>query len=110
MEINIPDKFLPFFGSYGVVEVDPSAQQPVGWGYPIVGGQMGHELWAEMTTLGTVAFDHKLKTYALVTKKLTDEEAIQKYGPISAVEHGPRGGFKSITFGSTKFSSKLFKR
>jgi hypothetical protein len=45
----------------------------------------------------------------LITRKLTREEAIQKYGPISDEEIGPRGGWKSVTFGSTRFCSSYLR-
>lgn len=39
----------------------------------------------------------------LITKTLTRQEAIATYGPETDIERGPRGGFKTITFGTTKF-------
>ncbi len=109
MENNIPEKFQEYLGEYGIVEIDAKAKQPVGWGHPLV-GKMGEELFEELKQYGTMVYNPKTASWGLVTKQLTDDEAIQQYGPITNVEHGPRGGFKSITFGNTTFTSKLFKR
>lgn len=45
----------------------------------------------------------------IITDSLTREKAIEKYGPITNEEFGPKGGWKSVTFGTTKFISKLMK-
>lgn len=108
MKIQIPEKFQPYVGEYGVVATD--GKEPVGWGYPIIGEKMGEEMWMEFGQLGKLDFDYFTKKWTLVTQTLSDAEAISKYGPITNVEYGPRGGYKSITFGSTRFKSKLFKR
>lgn len=45
----------------------------------------------------------------LIDKFLTRDEAIKKYGEITDEEYGTRGGWKSVTFGETKFNHKLLK-
>jgi hypothetical protein len=40
---------------------------------------------------------------------VTREECIERYGKITDEEYGPRGGWKSVTFGTTKFISKYLK-
>jgi hypothetical protein len=47
--------------------------------------------------------------YQVVDNLITREKAIEKYGEISSEEIGPRGGWKSVTFGTTKFTSKLLR-
>jgi hypothetical protein len=42
-----------------------------------------------------------------VTERLTPAEAIRKYGPITELELGPQGGFKTVTYGTTKFMSRF---
>jgi len=44
--------------------------------------------------------------WAYVDKLVTREECIELYGPITEEVYGPRGGWKSVTFGSTKFISE----
>ena len=45
-------------------------------------------------------------TWFLITKKLTIKEAVEKYGTITELAVGPRGGFKSVTFGEKKFITR----
>jgi len=42
----------------------------------------------------------------VLDKRLTREDAIAKYGKITDEEFGPRGGYKSVTFGDKKFISR----
>lgn len=42
-------------------------------------------------------------TWIYIDRKVTREECIELYGPITEEVYGPRGGWKSVTFGSTKF-------
>ncbi|MFI7003619.1 hypothetical protein [Nocardia sp. NPDC050175] len=41
--------------------------------------------------------------YVAVTERLSPAEAVRKYGPITEVELGRNGGFRSVTYGTTKF-------
>lgn len=45
----------------------------------------------------------------IIHKRLSRIEAIELYGDITNEEIGPKGGWKSITFGNTKFTHKQFK-
>lgn len=103
------EDFKDFLGQFGVVVVDSASKEPVAWGYPIT-GQLGERHFEELKKTAEVAYNHKDKNWVVVTEKLTDQAAIEKFGPITNVEYGPRGGWKSITFGSTRFTSSLFKR
>ena len=44
-----------------------------------------------------------------VEKVLTREDCIEKYGEITDEEFGPRGGWKSVTFGKKKFITTKLK-
>lgn len=75
----------------GAVLFDGWCGEPVAWarvGEPVI----GHE-WTEH---GQVA----------VTERLTPAEAVRKYGPISELVLGRNGGFKSATYGASKFISR----
>ena len=48
-------------------------------------------------------------TWFLITKALTRKEAIEAYGAITDEEFGPRGGWKSVTFGDKKFISRKLR-
>ena len=41
--------------------------------------------------------------WVYIERKVTREECIKLYGEITDEEYGPRGGWKSVTFGKTKF-------
>lgn len=45
--------------------------------------------------------------YVAITERLTPAEAVRKYGPITEVELGRNGGFRSITYGTTKFIDRF---
>jgi hypothetical protein len=48
-------------------------------------------------------FSQSNQTWVYIDRKVTREECIELYGPITEEEYGPRGGWKSVTFGTTKF-------
>jgi hypothetical protein len=39
--------------------------------------------------------------WVLVERWLTPEEAAKQYGKVTAMDLGPRGGFRSVTYGAT---------
>ncbi|WP_141731179.1 hypothetical protein [Oligoflexus tunisiensis] len=99
------------FTGYGIVVTDRSAGEPVAWGYNIRPGVIiGETMWAEIAAkYGTwVCLDPITRQWALVTKFLTLEEARIKYGDGVEIELGPRGGFRGMTVGKTRFAFELF--
>lgn len=107
-ETKIPDKFLPFLGEYGGHLKDHASKEIIGYGYPIT-GTLGEDMWKELSAFGKQIFDPKAKLWYLIVYSLTREQAIAKYGPVTHEEYGPRGGWKSVTFGTTKFDNAIFK-
>lgn len=107
MEIQIPKKFDGYLTGYGPVCYDGYSGEPIHWGYRII-RRLGDELWAELSKLGSIVHvgEPMSSEWALVTKSLTRQDAIEKYGPLAHVELGPRGGFKWIQFGQKKFCLK----
>jgi hypothetical protein len=76
----------------GGVLFDGWCGEPIAWarvGDPII----GHE-WTENGSLA-------------VTERLSPTEAVRKYGPITELRVGPNRGFKSVTYGTTKFVSRF---
>ncbi|WP_280329824.1 hypothetical protein [Nocardia wallacei] len=76
----------------GGVLYDTWCGEPIAWarvGEPVI----GHE-W---TPNGSVA----------VTERLSPAEAVRKYGPITKLVLGRNGGFRSVTYGTTTFSSRF---
>jgi hypothetical protein len=68
---------------------------------------LGDEKWSEISKYGGLECNHGYpSTWYLITKNLTPQEAIEKYGKPTEYITGPKGGFRSITFGKKKFMSK----
>lgn len=70
-----------------------------GWcGEPIAWARVGNPvIQREWTEHGWVA----------VTDRLSPDEAVRKYGPITELVVGRNGGFESVTYGVTKFVSRF---
>ena len=85
---------------------DSACGEPVAWGFKIL-RRLGDDRFNALAQFGKLecSYPH----WFLIVKELTREEAVAKYGAISAEEFGPRGGWKSITFGDKKFLSKRLK-
>ena len=45
--------------------------------------------------------------HVAITGRLSPAEAVRKYGPVTEVVLGRGGGFKSVTYGATKFFSRF---
>ncbi|MGV9718535.1 hypothetical protein [Rhodococcus pyridinivorans] len=41
-----------------------------------------------------------------ITHRLSPADAVRKYGPVTEMELGPHSGFKSVTYGATKFLAR----
>ena len=94
------------------VAFDAVCGKPVMWGHNIT-NTMTEEEFRDLKSLNCVsveAINSFPVQWIVVTKKLTREEAIKKYGKITNEEFGTRGGWESITFGGKiKFISKVLK-
>lgn len=116
---NIRDillKYKEYLGEYGPIQRDPNCNEFVGWGHQLVkhmGETLYWQMYGEVSKVGggrvTRLNSGMHAPYGIVLKELTRDEAIAKYGPITDEAFGPQGGFKSVTFGSTKFTSKMFR-
>lgn len=83
--------------------------EPVAWGFRII-RHLGEELFGQLGKNGHLeCIDGIRSSWALVAKTLSREEAVTLYGEITDEVFGPRGGWKSTTFGSKKFISKYLK-
>ena len=66
-----------------------------GWcGEPIAWARVGEPV---------IGREWTAKGWVTVTERLTPTEAVRKYGPITELELGPQGGFRSVTYGTNKF-------
>jgi hypothetical protein len=106
---DLPEKYLKYVrGPYGPVLFSSADNEPIGWGYRRATFHVDEELFREIGRAcdGTWIYTPPGSingTWVLVTKWLTPEEAVAKYGPVTKLKQGPQGGFKSVTYGNTLF-------
>ena len=109
-ETVIPEKFKSFLGEYKAVLFDSHCGEPIMWGYPII-AHLGEDLWKEISNYGGLEYGRSNDSgqWYLVTKYLTHKDAVEKYGSVTNLELGPRGGFRTITFGQKTFCQKRLR-
>lgn len=81
---------------------DSASGEPVAWGFEIY-RRLSEERFDALRQYG--ALECCYPTWFVIVKRLTRAEAIAKHGEVTGEELGPRGGWKSVTFGTTRFSS-----
>jgi len=101
-----PEGYEEYLSDYGEQLYDGYSEKPVGWGFEVI-KKMPLNQYEKLKTLGEMAYPPNKRV--LITKKLSREDAIKQYGNITNEEIGPRNGWKSITFGETKFLSNYLK-
>lgn len=101
-----PPGFEHDLGDYGPQFYDSNCGEPIAWGFKIV-RFLDDQRFKDLGNYGFVECGAP-GSWFLITEKLTRADAIKKYGKVTAEEFGPRGGFRSVTFGKKKFiSSRL---
>jgi len=80
--------------------------EPIAWGRDSQGPD---EILKDNEHKECIHLGYGEPVWIIVEKYLTREEAIQKYGAITNEEFGPRGGWKSVTFGDKKFINRNLK-
>lgn len=102
-----PIEFENELGSYQAVLFDGCCGEPTAWGFKII-NHLGEERFSALGKFGQLEC-LEAGLWALVIKTLSRQEALEKYGAITEEIFGPRGGWKSTTFGEKKFISKFLK-
>jgi hypothetical protein len=108
MPLNVsemPSELRIAFGNYAPCIFDSACGEPVGWGFKLL-RELSRERWSEAQHYGELVFGGAIGSWVLVTKWLTPAEAIEKYGDVTDIERGPRGGFRSVVYGDKRFLSK----
>lgn len=109
MEQQKPPGFENYLSGFGPVLFDGYCSEPVAWGFKII-KYLGEELFRELGKHGSLeCIDGFNSSWALISKTLSREEAVLLYGEITDEVFGPRGGWKSTTFGEKKFISKFLR-
>jgi len=99
-----PTEFVKYLGPYEAVGYDAACGEPIAWGFSLR-RRLDDAQWNALSEHGEMeCFGN---SWALVVKRLTHLEAIEKYGGVSECPTGPRGGWRSITYGKRQFLSKL---
>ncbi len=86
---------------------------PFAWGRHIK-NHLGDERFAELRSQCRLEHlgDYFSHLWAVVTRQLTPDEcvdaAIKKYGPVTKLKLGPRGGFQYVEYGGKSFWSSEF--
>jgi hypothetical protein len=98
-----PEGFEADLGSYGPVLFD--GDHVIAWGYPIV-RYLKADRFEHLRTIADVDCV-RAGVWVVVSKRLTHREAIKQYGKETSREVGPQGGWRSVTYGTTRFRTKL---
>lgn len=93
-----PKGYEQYLGGYRPVIYDGWCGEPIMWGWPI-NQHLGDELFKGIDT----EYNRAEAQWYAVYKRLTPDEAVAKYGPITKLVTGPRGGFRRVTFGDKTF-------
>ncbi len=103
---------------------DKGCRQPIGWGWKLtkkLKTEDGTDLMVAarpvveaLKEVGDIEFLHTSddegnNEYGLIVRWLTAAEAEAKYGPRGAIEWGPKGGFKQVTYGASAFNHAKMK-
>ena len=101
-----PAEYQDAIGQFGVVLVD--GDTPVAWGWRIVRpvGESRFEALRASHAVACIAMGE----WCIIATTLTAEEAEKRYGAVTNIERGPRGGYRSITYGKTTFRGDIMRR
>jgi hypothetical protein len=110
-----PEGFADYLGGFEAVTQDALSGETVAWGFPIQ-RRISPTRWQELRRHGELVYVGEspgmfqsspgTPTWVLVCRTLTREVAMAIYGPVTHEERGPRGGWRSATFGGTTFGSR----
>jgi len=98
-----PKGFEQYLGEYGECLFDGWCGECVAWGFEIT-SHMGEEKFEKLRS--QYLLECCYPTWYLIVKVLGHRAAVRKYGKVTDSVRGPRGGWKSETFGEEKFISK----
>lgn len=104
-----PEGYEDDLADYGPVLFDGGCGETVAWGFKIR-RRLGDDRFGALRSFGTLKCVGPHGDWALIVERLTREQAIAKYGPVTNEDRGPRGGFLSITFGTKMFLSRELGR
>lgn len=102
-KVNKPKGYEEYLSDYGEMIFDGWCGKCIGWGFKLI-AHLAEDKFEKLRAMYELECIYP--SWFLVMKWLSKKEAEKKYGKITNIERGPRGGFKSVTFGKTRFISK----
>jgi hypothetical protein len=103
-----PSGFEMDLSPFGSQLYDSYCGEPTHWGFKIL-THLGEERWGQLCHK-VIKMECSYPNWYAITKILSRSEAIKKYGEVTDEEFGPRGGWRSVTFGGkTRFLSRVVK-
>jgi len=106
MQPKLPDWLKEFMGPFGPAMVDECSGVTISYGFPVT-RYMGEDVFTTAKhAYKAMRYDRAADQWYFVTSELTPADAIRQYGEVTDLEIGPRKGFKSVTYGTTKFTSR----
>lgn len=106
MVVEKPIGYENELSSYQAILFDSWCGEAVAWRFKII-KYLGEERFNDLHQYGELVYTDL--DWAIVMKSLTRLDAKEKYGEITEEIFGPKGGWKSVTFGDKKFCSKHLK-
>jgi len=105
-----PPGYEAELSEYKACIFDGYCGEPVGWGFEIL-SRLGEARFHQLRRFGDLECipSAYVSKWFLIVRWLSREEAIENFGPITDETFGPRGGWKSVTFGAQKFTCKRMK-
>lgn len=98
-----PKGFENDVSEYGPVSFDSYSGEPVKWGHTIH-SRLGDDRFNELRSLFQLEVTNRdpwNTEWSVIRKTLSLTEAIEKYGPVTQLLVGPRGGSRTIQFTKT---------
>lgn len=86
---KMPEGYEDALGPFRACVFDSCSGEPIGWGFEIV-KHLGKEKFEALRA--KYYLECLYPTWYVVVKALGHKEAVEKYGPVTAEERGPRGG------------------
>ena len=102
--MKAPEGYKEYLSEYGPIFYE--GEEPVAWGFKLL-KFMGEEKFTILKTMYDVVatgHDSPTLTWYAVVKYLSPKEAKKKYGAVTSLVTGPKGGFKNVTYGTMRFS------
>lgn len=100
-----PTGFEDDLGQYETLYQDSTCGEPIMWGWKIV-RPLSEERFTELKSCGMEVLCLAKGNWVVAARRLRHADAIAAYGPVTDEEFGPRGAWKSTTYGRHKFGSR----